>query len=412
MKENFSLSPTQLAAATAIKFWFEAEESEFNAPIFRLFGFAGTGKTTTIRYIIQELEIGEEVLFAAYTGKAAMVMRKHGLPARTIHSLIYKPVPPNAVKCNELQKLLKEEEDDGEKKRIRVQLKEAGQVHFELRHKQDSDLRDCQLLVLDECSMVNDDMLADLLTFRVPMLVIGDPGQLPPIEGTGALIRDKPDIMLTEIHRQALNNPIISMSQRVRNGIFIPKMMMGKSGHVDKSKLTKQEIFAFDQILCGKNATRIMLNQRVREVKEFPDKIYPCAGDRLVCLRNDAGNGLYNGMMCDVVEVGDLLDTSIELKIRTETDDANSPLKEVKALRAHFDVYHDKFALDNVKWWERLDANEFDFGYAITVHKSQGSQWDNVLLWDDKFFVWHRDNRKKWLYTGITRAAENITIAS
>lgn len=411
MKKTFDLSGQQHSTALKIKEWFEEAN---NKPVFRLFGYAGTGKTTTIQYIMDELDISDEVMFAAYTGKAAMVMRKHGLDARTIHSLIYKPVAPDSEKCNTLQKRLKEETDEGEKKRIRTELKEAGQVHFELRQKKDSDLKDASLLVLDECSMVNDDMMADLLTFRVPMLVIGDPGQLPPIEGTGALIRDAPDSMLTEIHRQALNNPIISMSQRARNGIFIPFATYGSSGsrHVKQGSLTSEEVFLYDQILCGKNFTRVKLNQRVREVKQFPDKTYPCVGDRLVCLKNDAGKGLYNGMMADVIEVGDLLDTSIELKLKLETDLPTQPPHEVKALRAHFDVYHDKFALDNVKWWERQNANEFDFGYAITVHKSQGSQWDNVLLWDDKFFVWDKSNRKKWLYTGITRAAENITIAS
>lgn len=404
------LSHQQLKATTEIKEWFN--DGEPTKPIFRMFGYAGTGKTTCIQNFMQELGISDEVLFAAYTGKAAMVMRKHGLDARTIHSLIYKPMPPDSDKCNTLQSKLREESDEGEKKRIRTELKEAGQVHFELRQKKDSDLRDASLLVLDECSMVNDDMMADLLTFRVPMLVIGDPGQLPPIEGTGALIRDTPDSMLTEIHRQALNNPIISMSQRARNGIFIPFATYGSSGHVKQGSLTSEEVFLYDQILCGKNFTRVKLNQRVREVKQFPDKVYPCVGDRLVCLKNDAGKGLYNGMMADVIEVGDLLDTSIELKLRLETDFPGQPSHEVKALRAHFDVYHDKFALDNVKWWERQNAVELDFGYAITVHKSQGSQWSNVLIWDDKFFVWDKVNRKKWLYTAITRAIDSITIAS
>lgn len=405
---NVSLSPQQIAAATEIKNWYERgkEEGFEDKPIFRLFGYAGTGKTTTIRFITEQLGIAEDILFAAYTGKAAMVMRKHGLPARTIHSLIYEPSPPDQNKCNELHKKLKEENDAGERKRIRQELKEASAVHFELRDKRKSDLRDCPLLILDECSMVNEDMLKDLLTFRVPLLVLGDPGQLPPIEGTGALIKEKPDIMLTEIHRQAAGNPIIQLSLRARNGIPIPK---GEQyNHLNQSSLTKEQVFSYDQILCGKNLTRIALNQRVRDVKQFEDKIYPCVGDRLVCLKNNPAIGLYNGLMCEVIERGELLDSSIELTIKTELD----VIMEVKALRAHFDVYYDKEALDSVKWWERQDADEFDFGYCITVHKAQGSQWDNVLLWDDKFFVWDRNNRKKWLYTGITRAAEKLTIAS
>src|SRR5688572_17636265 len=119
--EITELSEQQKTAAELIKTWYENNEGENE--IFRLFGYAGTGKTTTIRYIIDALGISGSVLFGAYTGKAAMVMRKHGLPAQTIHSLIYSPVPPNKQKCRDLDAAIKKEEDLEVKKKLREELR-------------------------------------------------------------------------------------------------------------------------------------------------------------------------------------------------------------------------------------------------------------------------------------------------
>lgn len=422
------LSAAQKAAAEEIKLWFQEQEGALNhnedfdtslgahiempKPIFRLFGFAGTGKTTTIRAIMEILGLKSDTRFAAYTGKAAMVMRKTGLPAQTIHSLIYEPVAPSQEECNQLYKAVAAEEDIEKKAALKAELKEKSKVHFVLRSKSDSGLRKARLLVLDECSMVNGQMLADLLTFKVPMLVLGDPGQLPPIEGDSPLTKATPDVMLTEIHRQAKGNPIIDFATRARNGIFIPKITLGNSAHVPQLSLKSEEVLSFDQIICGKNLTKQKLNQRIRSLKGY-EGLYPVVGEKIICLKNNAEEYLFNGLMCEVVEVGELLDVGIQLKILRETDEPGAEPSSVVALRAHFELYQDKEALNNVKWWEKDGVDEFDFGYAITVHKAQGSQWENVLLWDDKMFVgWNKRDRPKWLYTGITRAMERVVIAS
>ena len=417
--KSFDLSSGQQEAADKVKGWYEeADELRDHAaekPIFRLFGYAGTGKTTTIRAIISQLglTLGADVLFGAYTGKAAMVMRRQGLPAATIHSLIYKVVDPDRKACSELYKKLNEESNEGERNRIRQELQIKSKPSFQLRLPEETPLEDASLLVLDECSMVNSDMLKDLLTFEVPLLVLGDPGQLPPIEGESPLTSVSPDVMLTEIHRQAEGNPIIAYATRARQNIPLPFGEMGTSRNIMKSMLSRDDILSFDQILCGKNNTRKAINTEVRQLKGFTSP-YPLAGEKLICLRNSTENGLFNGMICYVDRVGDLLDSSLELFIRRETDDENATPIRVLALRAHFDSYHDKDALDRVKWWERTDADEFDFGYGITVHKSQGSQWDNVCLIDDKMFKgWGGpQDRKRWLYTGITRAVDRICVAS
>lgn len=413
---NINFSPAQIHAADEIKNWFTEINNDDEAfeqrPIFRLFGYAGTGKTTIIRETVKALEIEDNVIFAAYTGKAALVMQRNGIPARTIHSLIYRPVEPNKKELEELHKQLDEIEADTPetkeaKKALRDLINEKSKLHFVLCDRDKSDLSDASLLVLDECSMVNDEIMNDLLSFKVPMLVLGDPGQLPPIEGSGALIRADPDVTLTEIHRQAEGNPILDFATRARNGIYIPKIHLGSSSHESKNDFRNFRLLDYDQILTGKNKTRQTLNNAVRLLKDLHQP-YPQIGDKLICLKNNADVGLYNGLMCEVLEVGDMLDLAIELKIKTEL---NQEL-EVKALRAHFESYQDDKALENLRWWDRKDKEEFDFGYAITVHKAQGSQWDNVLLFDDNFFVWDKPQRRKWLYTAITRAVNSITIVS
>src|SRR4030095_11113668 len=140
----FELSDSQKEAAFKIGYWY-ADKSR---PIFRLFGYAGTGKTTTIRSIIEQLNLSNSVRFAAYTGKAAMVMRKTGLPAQTIHSLIYKPVAPDTIESNRLAQQIKAETDADKKKELKKELKEKSKVHFTLN--EESDLNHIRLLVLDE----------------------------------------------------------------------------------------------------------------------------------------------------------------------------------------------------------------------------------------------------------------------
>lgn len=423
------LSEGQKVAFNKVEEWFKIQDEllhvthddvelalqqvKMTKPIFRLFGYAGTGKTTIIRMLMEKLGLSSgEVRFAAYTGKAAMVMRKTGLNAQTIHSLIYIPVPPSQDECQKLAIAIAKEEDMVIKQKLKGDLKEKSKVHFAKRSKSESDLRRARLCVLDECSMVNDEMLGDLLSFDVPLLVLGDPGQLPPIDGLGALTRETPDVMLTEIHRQAKDNPIIDFATRARNGIYIPQIKLGNSAHLAQGSLSSEHVLAFSQIICGKNATKQRLNERLRGLRGY-EGIYPVVGEKLICLKNNAEDGLFNGLMCEVVEVGELLDTSIQLRIKRETDGPGDDPLAVKALRAHFESYKDKTALENVKWWEKDGVDEFDFGYAITVHKAQGSQWDSVLLWDDGMFKgWKPTDRKKWLYTGITRAVETITIAS
>jgi exodeoxyribonuclease-5 len=401
---NIQLSPTQLKAKEKILYWFNNNTD--SSPIFRVFGYAGTGKTTVIKQVVEELGCNPfEVLFAAFTGKAALVMTRHGTPASTIHSLIYTPIIPKKEDYEELKRQLELTTDQQEIKEIYAALREAQQLKFELSNT--SPLNKAKLLVLDECMMINEEMLGDILQFNVPILVLGDPGQLPPIKGTGALLSSRPDVMFTEIHRQALDNPIINMSFRARNGKPISVDQYGDSCHIPVRNLTKEHAQGLDQILVGKNTTRRNWNKRMRTILNL-EGTYPVPGDKVICLRNKRSLGLFNGLLATVVRVIEEHEAYIQMEILTEMDRTII----VCMLRAHFQEYQVPGTLKELKWWDFQKAEEFDFGYAITVHKAQGSQWDHVGFYDDKFLTWNKPDRCKWLYTGITRAAEVITLMS
>lgn len=394
----------QLAQDEFLK-WFKVNENTPN--IFRVFGYAGTGKTTATKAIVSKVEetFKMSVMYGAYTGKATLVMGKNGMPASTIHSTIYKVLTPDKNVVNLLRKQMKDAEDKNEKAALGKQLEKAEAIGFELN--EDSKLADAGLYVLDECSMVNDEILRDIQSFEVPLLVLGDPGQLPPIDGTGALVRDKPNVFLDEIMRQALDNPIIKMSILARGGARIPLGDMGKARHVSQRSLTSAEMLQADQILVGKNNTRLALNKRMRDLHGRAGR-YPIPGDKLICLRNNKELGLFNGLNATVIRVLDEYATTIQYELLDELGKTIT----CKILRCYFDEYYTPGVIKELKWWDLQEGQAFDFGYAITVHKSQGSQWDNVVLFDDNFFVWDKPQRAKWLYTAITRAADSFTLAS
>ena len=175
-------SPEQDAALKAVAQWLKTGRPQ----VFRLFGFAGTGKTTLARHIADGID--GDVLFAAFTGKAAQVMRAKGCGnARTLHSLIYRP-------------------------RGETTEEKTGEVSPTFALNRRSPAAKASLIVVDECSMVDEALGKDLLSFGAPVLVLGDPGQLPPVSGGGYFTEAQPDALLTEVHRQARENPIIAMA--------------------------------------------------------------------------------------------------------------------------------------------------------------------------------------------------------
>src|ERR1700751_4394952 len=213
-------TPHQDFALKAVADWLKAKPGRNGTPqVFRLFGYAGTGKTTLARHIADGVQ--GKVLFAAFTGKAALVMRHKGCQgASTIHSLIYRPI----------------ERDD----EIPT---------FELWD--DAPAAEAKLIVIDECSMVDAELGRDLMSFRAPLLVLGDPAQLPPIAGGGFFTDADPDAMLTEVHRQAQDDPIVRLSMDIREGRELEIGRHGESEGGARSALDPDRVMRADQVPVG-----------------------------------------------------------------------------------------------------------------------------------------------------------------
>ncbi|WP_420408842.1 ATP-dependent DNA helicase [Hoeflea sp.] len=370
-------SPQQDEALKAVSKWLREGRSQ----VFRLFGYAGTGKTTLARYFAENVD--GEVLFAAFTGKAAQVLRARGAKnARTIHSLIYRP---------------KGEEEVSDEETGKTTVSPLFSINRQ------SPLAQAKLIVIDECSMVDEALGRDLMSFGTPILVLGDPGQLPPISGGGFFTEHEPDILLTEIHRQARDNPIIDLAMQVREGREIMHGDYGTAQVIGKSDVERDMVLEADQVLVGTNRTRRRYNMRLRELKGFT-QAFPQAGDKLVCLRNDPSKGLLNGSLWQVMTSSrETVKPGINLMVRPEDDDMDRGAAKIKLLKS---IFEDPDA--EVPWSTKKRYDDFDYGYALTVHKAQGSQWNSVVLFDESFAF--RDTRERWLYTAITRAAERLVI--
>ena len=358
-------SREQADAIDKVGRWLKQGEPQ----IFRLFGYAGVGKTTLARHVAEGAQGG--TAFAAFTGKAALVMRANGCAgATTIHALIY-----------------------------RASEGADGAPTFTLN--EDGPASRAGLIVIDECSMVDAELARDLLSFGKPILVLGDPFQLPPVKGGGYFTESPPDVMLTRIHRQAEDNPIIRLSEIVRSGGELREGQYGETRILRRAAIDPAQVLGADQVLVGVNRTRRAYNQRIRDLNGFKEPL-PAAGDRLVCLRNDRTKGLINGGLWRVEAVAGVQKDFVKMTLRSEDEGARSSVK-VAVLKAFFEGTEAELAYS-----QRRESDEFDYGYALTVHKAQGSQWDDVMLFDESFAF--REHRARWLYTGLTRAAKRLTL--
>ena len=368
-----TLTDQQGGALKAVAAWLKDRHRK---QVFRVFGYAGTGKTTLARQIAEES--GGRVLFAAFTGKAAQVLRARGASnARTIHSLIYRP------RGEEIEE-------------------ETGTVSPTFSINRTSPVSEAALVIIDECSMVDEALGRDLLSFGTPVLVLGDPGQLPPVSGGGFFTEAEPDVMLTEIHRQARDNPIVELARKVREGEQLDYGTYGESMVVRRSEIPEGRVPDADQVLVGRNITRHRFNRRLREIAGFDDPL-PCAGDRLVCLRNDPKKGLLNGSLWQVTSAPRSSKPALTMIVQSDDDGLERNMAKIKVLKQAF-LEPDA----DIPWTLQRRHDAFDFGYALTVHKAQGSQWNDVVVFDESYAF--KEHRERWLYTAITRAAERVTV--
>lgn len=318
------------------------------------------------------------VRFAAFTGKAAKVLRSKGCTdASTIHRLIYD------VETNP----------------------ETGVVTKTLT---DARVRKLKLIIVDECSMVDEEIGNDLLSFGIPVLVLGDPGQLPPVRGQGYFTSGRPNYMLRDIHRQAAESPIIDIATRIREGDFRGEEMVTEGLTIcRRENLDPSVVPAAGAVIVGRNATRDRFNQRMREIRGYTDDT-PQPGEPVICLRNDRELQIFNGEVFEVDKRRRSRRTAYGRVLNYVLSDPEDAGRDPFKVSVYEHCFQGVGRLEQVPFKARAGTHQFDYGYTITCHKAQGSQWDDVVVFDESRAF--RDDASKWLYTAVTRAANNLTL--
>ena len=365
-------------------------------------GYAGTGKSTLVKFIISalpDINPEEDVVYTSFTGKATQVLQKKGnRNVSTLHKLLFESIP----------------KPDGTFFRKPVEF-----IPY-------------KIVIVDECSMVPKELLQRLIKYNVHIICLGDPGQLPPInKNEDNHLLDHPHIFLDEIMRQEAESEIINLTMNIRAGKPLTHYQGKEVQVLNKDELTTGMLLWADQIICAKNETRIALNNQMRDLLGRSGG--PQDGDKVICLKNNwdiysvNDNPLVNGT---IGYLKDSFSTYINLPRQITSD--GQP-KKLDILTANFisDTDEDYGILNMDKqlittgvpgldWktsykmgrnWRFQDKipDQFTYGYAITCHKSQGSEWDNVLVIEEGF-PFEKEEHRQWLYTAATRAAKKLVI--
>ena len=390
----------QVGFDRAKKWWLDGNEQ-----IFKIAGYAGTGKTYLSSQISEELA-DNKIAYCAYTGKAALVMQQRGMPATTIHKLIYETSPEETRHV-----------DDNGKVFYRVKYK------TKLKEKLDPKPH---IIMVDEASMIDTKILNDLLSFNIPIIAVGDPFQLPPVQGKESELLINPDVTLEEIMRQDEGSAIAYLAEKIRKG---KPLKDDESYHdciwqMNKSDLFNNlEIFNWaDQFIAARNATVNSINHQGRQFFGRTGDL-PVIGDKMICRRNSWDTMLLDGKLPTAL-VNGLIGyvTNVEEKqilknLPWKSDGFMFSTNQLN-LRPSFEdtAEFTELAYNPLALWENdqqrrnaLKGIILQYAYCITCHASQGSEWDNVVLYDDS---WPDKNdptqQARWRYTGVTRAAKKL----
>jgi exodeoxyribonuclease-5 len=387
---SYQLSPDQITALQTIGRWYRSQSS----PYLTLGGYAGTGKTTLIAYVRQALRDNDpdvKVAFCAFTGKAVRVLEqtlkaqkvsRRGDSVTTIHGLAYTTELDASGAVT------------GWRKKPRL---------------------DANLIIVDEASMVTVELWQDLLSYGIPVLAVGDHGQLPPV-GSSFNLMAEPMVRLERVYRQATNSPIVEVATMARTTGEIPAGHYGSdvikyARASDDIGMVMEELLERWRpdwlVLCGYNHTRVRLNGSLRERMGF-ETPEPTAGDHVICLRNNSQAKLYNGMTGVItwIEAADDDDQQLWWQVGIRFDDREY---EGCVLRQQFGAKETISPVPTLPGSKKR-GDLFDFGYALTVHKAQGSSVDTALLFEERSKHMSDDDWRRWLYTAVTRAERRLYI--
>ena len=318
-------------------------------------GYAGTGKTTLIKYLTNFFP---DFAVCAYTGKAANVLRTKGMyGASTIHSRIYEPHFDHGV------------------------------VHFDLKLNPN-----CDGFIVDEASMVSSDIYWDLKSYGLPLIFVGDHGQLEPIDSDFNLMAD-PMYKLETIHRNA--GPIARYAEHLRFGYSARgfKNTGEEVKFINSKQVTDELLTEMDQVICAYNATRVEVNNRVRKALGFEGEVQ--VGEKVMCLRNNREMGLFNGMQGTVLS----LYKGKRGRQLMDFDFCGQLYEGIPLCKKQFG--EEKYKIKHGS----NTPNPFDFAYCITCHKAQGDEWDKILVLEQKCRKW---DHRRWAYTAASRARTKL----
>lgn len=358
-------------------------------------GYAGAGKSTLIKFIVAALNCDEDdVVYTSFTGKATQVLLKKGNKnVSTLHKLLYewRPLP--------------------------------GGGYFK---KPVSDIP-YSIVIVDEVSMVPKELINQLLKYDVYVIFCGDPFQLPQINKDDAHdLLDHPHIFLDEIMRQAAESEIIRLSMDIREGKALNRYIGQEVMVLNKDELNEGMLTWADQVICAKNDTRTKLNMQMKQL--LGKGTEPCEGDKIICLRNywetiaNTENPLVNGTIGTFhnffstyiqypSSLGGLKVPYLDGTFISDSEDRftigidETVLKTEKSLVD----WSMSYRINKSTRFRGSLPLEFAYGYAITCHRAQGSEWDKVLAIEESF-PFEKVEHARWLYTACTRAAEKLVV--
>lgn len=414
--KTWALSDEQIDAIDRFNRWLDDWDAK---QIFLICGQAGTGKTTLAR----ELRRLTRVHYSAYTNKATHVLRTKGCnPATTLHSLLkipeFEPQPGKGLGAP--YRIVKRFDE-----KSRALRSADGELPFA--DKEDIPLDREAVLVVDEASMINDDMGHSIEGLPNHICPIMDDFQLPPIgQQRGYFLDFHPDVVLREVHR-AKNPGVLDIATHIRQHHYYPPFGRydGGSGVHNFFDLTPAQrtdrlnplILQADQIICGYNQTRVELNSQARHLlglDQIDDEGMPVPGDKLTCYQNGTArqaddpaefSTIINGSLWSVVtsdkcRTEDEYDIPFMLMRLKPLDNPDAPDIITRVPEKYFRITNpDKAAKSDGGW------DIFTYGYAITCHKAQGSEWNNILVIDQSYGHIFKPFQWQWLYTAVTRAA-------
>lgn len=374
----------------AIKWWKSSEQ------IFQYSGGPGTGKSFLLSHILDNIGVPlERIAPMAFTGQAAVVMRGYGLKnARTIYSWLYEPVS------------IYEMNEDGSYKLDPYFNKPIQKVEFIPR-----DLKDIDLFIIDEGSMVPENMKEEINSRDKKIIVTGDLNQLPPISGEPAYLTSGKIYRLNQIMRQAENSPIVYLANQAINGKYIQNGRYGNCVVMYDDEITDREILESEIIICVRNKTRETINNNFRKNILHTDSPLPLVGEKMICRKNNwyiesEGINLVNGLIGRVV--GSPRVQGYDSKLGTYTID----FEPIYTNGAFTDLICDYRYLNATNEQRKYIRNakfshgeKLEYAHAITVHSSQGSQFSNGIYMEEPF---SKDIKNRLNYTAITRFKDRL----